>query len=115
MGGMLKAVIDTVIGNLQLSISNVHIRQAVPLNSYSATGDLKSYRDLRPYGSGIHRGTGGQVFHAVKAASVLRWCMHRSVHEQLSQVPQAASSFVGCTAQLAQFTFQRCCGVAWVT
>ena len=26
MGGMLKAVIDTVIGNLQLSITNVHIR-----------------------------------------------------------------------------------------
>ena len=26
VGGMLKAVIDTVIGNLQLSISNVHIR-----------------------------------------------------------------------------------------
>lgn len=28
VGGMLKAVIDTVIGNLQLSISNVHIRWA---------------------------------------------------------------------------------------
>ena len=26
VGGMLKAVIDTVIGNLQLSITNVHIR-----------------------------------------------------------------------------------------
>jgi hypothetical protein len=26
VGGMLKAVIDTVIGNLQLSIANVHIR-----------------------------------------------------------------------------------------
>lgn len=26
VGGMFKAVIDTVIGNLQLSISNVHIR-----------------------------------------------------------------------------------------
>lgn len=73
MGGMLKAVIDTVIGNLQLSISNVHIRQAVPLNSYSAKGDLKSYRDLRPYGSGICRGTGGQVCHTVKAASILLW------------------------------------------
>lgn len=29
VGGMLKAVIDTVIGNLQLSISNVHIRWAL--------------------------------------------------------------------------------------
>jgi hypothetical protein len=28
VGGMLKAVIDTVIGNLQLSIANVHIRWA---------------------------------------------------------------------------------------
>ena len=29
VGGMLKAVIDTVIGNLQLSISNVHIRSGL--------------------------------------------------------------------------------------
>lgn len=28
---MLKAVIDTVIGNLQLSISNVHIRWVIGL------------------------------------------------------------------------------------
>ena len=28
-GGRLKAIIDTVIGNLQLSITNIHIRYEV--------------------------------------------------------------------------------------
>lgn len=44
MGGMLKAVIDTVIGNLQLSISNVHIRWVGSLGCTFATHGCRNWR-----------------------------------------------------------------------
>ena len=31
-GGFLRAMIDTIIGNLQLSITNVHVRYEVPIS-----------------------------------------------------------------------------------
>ena len=34
-GGMFKGLIDTIIGNLQLSISNVHIRYEVSTTLFS--------------------------------------------------------------------------------
>ena len=46
-GGMFRGLIDTVIGNLRLSITNVHIRYEVRL----APGRLGSMACSRPHGS----------------------------------------------------------------
>ncbi len=35
-GGMFKGLIDTIIGNLQLSISNIHVRYEVSQGTYHA-------------------------------------------------------------------------------
>lgn len=61
VGGMLKAVIDTVVGNLQLSISNVHIRWAWACGDAGVPGGRGARQPCGHNEHGGHPGAHGFV------------------------------------------------------